>query len=161
MRYQCRIYSPNALRSDVCRGATELWIRTLDTNTMVGLPECVVSTMSGPLPETTQNRHTPGTRIEIKISNPAGNRTQAPGWKAWTLPYTPQLRIWLFISICKCHIISFFSIFHFLIYIHILYVAYRRFHSSSDLTLASHCWDPEFASRSFHVGFVVHGTETG
>ena len=41
-----------------------------------GLPECVVSTMSGPPPETapdrTQRTHTPNPRTEIKIPDPAG-----------------------------------------------------------------------------------------
>ena len=52
--------------------------------TRTGLPECVVSTMSGPLPETAQDRtqtkgHTPNPRIGIKIPDPAGNRTRAAG----------------------------------------------------------------------------------
>ena len=36
--------------------ATVFDIRSLDICTGAGLPECVVSTMSGPLPETTQDR---------------------------------------------------------------------------------------------------------
>ena len=53
-------------------------LQSLDQNTRAGLPECVVSTMSGPLPETTQDRtqrtHTqPRTKIKIltpRESNP-------------------------------------------------------------------------------------------
>ena len=55
--------------------------RTVDIYTRAGLPECVVSTMSGPPPETTQDRiqrtHTPDPRIEIKIPDSVGNRTRA------------------------------------------------------------------------------------
>ena len=40
----------------VCEMPVGLWIRTLNRYTRAGLPECVVSTMSGPLPETTQDR---------------------------------------------------------------------------------------------------------
>ena len=48
---------------------------------MAGLPESVVTTMKGSPPETTQDRtqakhtHTSNSRIEIKICDPAGNRT--------------------------------------------------------------------------------------
>ena len=48
-------YKPNALGSDACRGSNSLWTRTLDRYTRAGLPECVVSTMSGPPPKTTQD----------------------------------------------------------------------------------------------------------
>ena len=51
-----RTYKPNSHESDACRGNNSLWIRTLDRYTRAGLPECVVSTMSGPLPQTTQDR---------------------------------------------------------------------------------------------------------
>ena len=75
-----RTYNSNARGSDAYRGSNRLWIRTLDRYTRVGLPECVVSTMSGPPPETAQDRiqdkgHTPNPRIGIKIPDPAGNRT--------------------------------------------------------------------------------------
>ena len=50
---------------------------------MAGLPECVVSTMSGPPPETAHNRprtkDTPNPRIGIKIPGPTGIRTRAAG----------------------------------------------------------------------------------
>ena len=78
-------YNPNARGSDACKGSNCLWTGTLDRYTRAGLPECVVSTMSGPLPETAQERsqikdtHTPNPRTEIKIPDPAGNRTQAAG----------------------------------------------------------------------------------
>ena len=64
---------------------------TIDQNsiqigyTRAGLPECVVSTMSGPPQETVHDRtqrHTPNPRIEIKIPYPAGNRTRAAGLEA-------------------------------------------------------------------------------
>ena len=78
------IYKPNARRSDACRGSNSLWTRTLDRYTKAGLPECVVSTMSGPPPETAQERtqdkgHTPNHRIGIKIPDPAGNGTWVAG----------------------------------------------------------------------------------
>ena len=47
-------YNPNASGSDACRGNNRLW--TLDRYTRAGLPECVVSAMSGSPPETTQDR---------------------------------------------------------------------------------------------------------
>ena len=71
-------YTPRDLQSkcpgsDACRGGNSLQTRTLDRYTSAGLPECVVSTMSGPPPKTGQNTdkgHTP---------NPAGNRTWVAG----------------------------------------------------------------------------------
>ena len=47
-------YNPNARQSDASRGATD-WTRTLDIN-KGGLHKSVVSRMSGPPPETTQDR---------------------------------------------------------------------------------------------------------
>ena len=38
------------------RRSNRLWTRTLGRNTMAGLPECVVSTISGPPPERAQDR---------------------------------------------------------------------------------------------------------
>ena len=71
--------------SDAGRESNRLWTRTRDRYTRAGFPECVVSTMSGSLPETTQDRtqntHTPYPRIEIKISDPTGNRTRVAGLK--------------------------------------------------------------------------------
>ena len=49
-------YKPNVRGSHACRGSNSLWTRTLDRYTRVGLPECVVSTMTGPPPKTTQVR---------------------------------------------------------------------------------------------------------
>ena len=49
-------YKPNARGSNACRGSNNPWNRTLDRYTRAGLPECVVSTMSGPQPKTTQVR---------------------------------------------------------------------------------------------------------
>ena len=73
---QCRIYNPDASES----GEHRLWIRTLDRYTNVGLPESVVSRISGPPPDNTgQNTDegfTPSPRIEIKILHSAENRTR-------------------------------------------------------------------------------------
>ena len=49
-------YNLNTRGSDACRGSSCLWTRTLDRYTRAGLPECVVSTMSRPPPETSQDR---------------------------------------------------------------------------------------------------------
>ena len=49
-------YKPNARGSDACRGSNSLWTRTLDRYARAGLPEWVVSTMSGLPPKTTQDR---------------------------------------------------------------------------------------------------------
>ena len=73
-------YNPNTRGSDACRGSNCLWTGTLDRYTRAVLPECVVSTMSGPPPETGQNTdkgHTPNPSIGIIIPDPAGNRTRA------------------------------------------------------------------------------------
>ena len=74
-------YNPNARGAGACRESNSLWTRTLNRYTRAGLPECEVSTMSGPTPETTQSRtHTKDTRLiqeQIKIPGPAGNRTRA------------------------------------------------------------------------------------
>ena len=77
-------YNPNARGSDACRGSHCLLTRTLDRYTRACLPECVVSTMSGPSPKTntgrnTEKGHTPNPRTEIKIPDAAGNRTRAAG----------------------------------------------------------------------------------
>ena len=52
--------------------------------TRAGLPEYVVSTMSGPpagynIGQNIDKGHAPNPRTEIKIPDPAGNRTQAAG----------------------------------------------------------------------------------
>ena len=49
-------YNPNARGSDACRSSNSLRTRILDIYTRAGLPECMVSTMSGPPPKTTQDR---------------------------------------------------------------------------------------------------------
>ena len=60
-----------------CSGSNRLWTRRLDRYTRAGLAETVVSTMSGPLSETTQDRtqtkDLPSPRIEIKIQELARN----------------------------------------------------------------------------------------
>ena len=57
------------------QGKHNIWTRTLDRYTKASVPEFVVSTMSGPPPETSQDRtqrtHT-NPRIGIKISDPVG-----------------------------------------------------------------------------------------
>ena len=69
-------YKPNSRGSDACRGSNSLWTRTLDGYTRAGIPECVVRTMSGPPPETTQDNtdkeHTPNPRIGFKFLTPPG-----------------------------------------------------------------------------------------
>ena len=68
---QSRTYNPNSRGSDACRGSNFLWNRTLDRYTRAGLPECVVSTMSGPPPETPWDRTQktqPKPRIGMKSS---------------------------------------------------------------------------------------------
>ena len=64
-----------------------LWMGTLDRHTRAGLPECVVSTMSGPPPKTAQDRTQtkntypiPGQKL--KFPTPPGIETGLPGWKA-------------------------------------------------------------------------------
>ena len=74
-----RIYNTNTHGSDACSGSNILWTRTLDRYTRAGLPECVVSTTSGPPPEKRRiyhKGHTPSSRMGIKISDPAENRTR-------------------------------------------------------------------------------------
>ena len=92
------IYKPNAPGSDACRGSNSIWTRTLDRYTRAGLPECVVSTMSGPPAKTTQDRTQtkdthpiPGQKL--KCMTPPGIESGPPGWKAGTLPTTPRQRI--------------------------------------------------------------------
>ena len=93
---QSRTYNPNARGSDACRGSYSLWTRTLDRYTRAGLPECVVSTMAGPPPETTydrtQRKHTQS-QDKLKFLIPPGIEPGPPGWKAGTLPTTPRRRI--------------------------------------------------------------------
>ena len=83
---------PNARGWDACRGSNSLWTRTLDRYTRTGLPECVVSTMSGPPPETTQDRKQ-RTHTQSQDSNEnswtAGNRTRVMGLEGKGL-YRPR-----------------------------------------------------------------------
>ena len=83
-------YNPNARGSDACRGSNSLWTRTLDRYKRAGLPECVVSTMSGPPPETTQDRTQ---RTHTQFLTPPGSEPEPSGWKPGTLPITPRRRI--------------------------------------------------------------------
>ena len=89
-------YNPNARGSDACRGSHCLLTRTLDRYTRACLPECVVSTMSGPPPKTTQDRtqrtHTQS-QDKLKFLTPPGFEPGLPDWKAGTLPTTPRRRI--------------------------------------------------------------------
>ena len=65
-------------------------------NARAGLPVFVLSTMSGPPPETTQDRKQTRThtspRIEIKIPDPPGIKPGPLDWKAETLPSKPRRR---------------------------------------------------------------------
>ena len=81
-------YKPNARGSDACRGSNSFWTRTLDRYTRAGLSECVVSTMSGPPPKTTQDR----TQTKDSFLTSPGIEPGPPGWKAMTLPTTPLRR---------------------------------------------------------------------
>ena len=96
-------YNPYAHGSDACRGSNCLWTRTLYRYTRAGLPECVVSTMSGPPPKTAQYRtptkDTPNPRIGNKIPDPPGIEPGSPGWKAGTVTTTPRRGIELRINI--------------------------------------------------------------
>ena len=56
MTYTPRDLQPKCPRSDAYMGSNCLWTRTLDRYTRADLPECVVSTMSGPPAETAQDR---------------------------------------------------------------------------------------------------------
>ena len=76
-------------------GEQHLWTTTLDRYTSAGLPECVASTMSGPPPETTQDRTlTKDThaisRHKLKLLTPPGIEPGPPGRKAGNVPTTPR-----------------------------------------------------------------------
>ena len=83
--FYCYLCSPNARGSDTCR--------TLDTYTKAGLPECVVDTMPGPPPETTEDRtqtmihRVPG--YKLKFLTPLGIESEPTSLKVGTLPTTP------------------------------------------------------------------------
>ena len=98
---QSRTYNPNARGSDACRGSNSLWTRTLDRYTRAGLPEMYGqhngrASAEDNTGQNTDNGHTPNPRTEIKIPDPAGNRTRV--WKAGTLPTTPRRRIDLILA---------------------------------------------------------------
>ena len=73
-------YNLNARVSDACSGSTDFGPEhKTNTHGRVSM-KSAVSRMSGSPPETIQDRtqrHTPSSRIEIKIPDPAGNRTRA------------------------------------------------------------------------------------
>ena len=88
-------YNPNSRGSAACRGRNCPWTRTLDRYTRAGLPECVVSTMTGPPPKTaqvrTQTKDThPVPGYVLKFLTQPGMEPGPPGWKAGTLPTTPR-----------------------------------------------------------------------
>ena len=99
---QCRsytpgTYNPNARGSDSCKGSNKLWTRTLRRYTRAGLPECVVSTMSGPPLETTQDRTQikdthPVPEQKLKFLIPPGIEPRPQGRKAGTLSTIPRRR---------------------------------------------------------------------
>ena len=73
-------YNPNVRGLDAFWGSSSFWTGTLDKYPRAGLPECVVSTMSGPPSETTQDRTQRTHSIPgQKIPDAAGNRTRAAG----------------------------------------------------------------------------------
>ena len=81
--YTPKTYNPNVCGSDICRGSSGLWTRTLDRKTMAGLPQYVVCTVSATAGDNTEQNidkgHTSSPRIKLKISDPAGTQTQAAG----------------------------------------------------------------------------------
>ena len=90
-------YKPNARGSNACRGSNSLWTRKVDRYKRAGLPECVVNTMSGPPPKTTQDRTQtmdthPIPRRKLQFLIPPRIEPEPPGWKAGTLPTTPRRR---------------------------------------------------------------------
>ena len=91
------IYNPNSRGPNAYRGSNNLLTRILDRYTRAGLPECVVSTISGPPPMTTQDRtQRSHTQSHDRNSNSWPRRDSNPGrrvWKAGTLPTTPRRRI--------------------------------------------------------------------
>ena len=85
------------------RGSNSLWTRTLERYTRAGLPECVVSTMSGPLPGTAHDKTQkkdihpiPGQKL--KFLTPPRIEPGPPDWKAGTLPTTPRRRGYTYFS---------------------------------------------------------------
>ena len=97
---QSRTYIPRDVQvngSDACRGSNSLWTRTLDICTRAGFPECAVSKISGPRPETTQDRiqtiDTHPIPVEKLKFYPPGIEPGPPGRKAGSLPTTSRRRI--------------------------------------------------------------------
>ena len=79
--WSLRIFFSLFYLSTPMQRSIRLWSRTLDRCTKMGLPECVVSTLSRPPQKTTQDgtetKDTPSPRKEINISDQAGNGTRA------------------------------------------------------------------------------------
>ena len=80
-------------------GEHRLLTKTLDRYTRAGLPEICsqqnfMDTARDDKGQNTDKEQSPSPRIEIKITDPAGNQTRAaaPGWKPGTLPITPRRR---------------------------------------------------------------------
>ena len=85
------IYNPNAHWPDACREANRLWTRY----SSAGFPECVISTISLPPSDTTQDRKQtnnihPVPGWKLIFLNPPGIELRLPGWKAGTLPTRPR-----------------------------------------------------------------------
>ena len=70
-------YNPNARGSDACRGSNNLWTRTLDRYTRAGVWSAQCQGLRQRQHRTEHKGHTPNSRTEIKIPDPAGNRIRA------------------------------------------------------------------------------------
>ena len=62
----------------------------LDKNTRAGLPECVVSTMAGALPEITQDTTQAVPECKLKFLTSPGIEPAPPSWKAGFLSTTQR-----------------------------------------------------------------------
>ena len=93
-------YSPNARRSDACRGSNSLWTRTLDIRHihkgrppwMCGQHNVRASTGDNTGQNTKDTHPIPGQKLKFLTS--PGIEPGPPGWKAESLPTTPRRRIW-------------------------------------------------------------------
>ena len=85
-------YNPNARGSDACRGEQQFGDQNT-WHTRAGLPECMVSTMSGPPPKTTQDRTHTESQAEMKIPDPAGNQTRVARLEGRDSTKTPWQQI--------------------------------------------------------------------
>ena len=96
--YAPRDLDPNTHGSDVCRGSNRPWTRTLDRQPTQGRDYLnVVNTMSGPAPETTQDRTQtrhihPVQGQKLKFLIPPGIESEPPSWKTGMLQTTPWRR---------------------------------------------------------------------